>query len=324
MLEDKPAVSQTDLVKRISELRNPSEPDAPTEEAEPVDVSVEGETSEIPEEEVTESEEEAETLETSGDVEESQEADELVYEIDGEEITLSQIQTWKKGHMQEADYTKKSQANSDLRKTMEAELLSLQERGSGLQTLIDSLEGSINADITDEHLAQLLEDDDTGEYLRLTEKKKSRLSKLDEAKTERSKLKSERLTAKQQAGNKGLIDLNPSWYKDGQLTQSGKDDQALLEKHAKDNGFTADEINLALSSGKLMQAMIDAEKLKAKVSKAPALSKKVRTAPTIIKGKQRQVSNLDKQIQDAQSRLKKSGRVEDAVALRQLKRQRSG
>lgn len=324
MLEEKPAVSQADLAKRISELRNPSEPSEPTEEAKPVDVSVEDETSEIPEEEVTESEEEAETLEATGAVEESQETEDVVYDIAGEEISLSQILSWKKGNMQEADYTQKSQANADLRKSLEAEKLSLQERGSGLQTLIDSLEGSINADITDDHLAQLLEDDDTGEYLRLTEKKKLRLSKLDAAKTERSKLKSERLTATQQAGNKSLIDLNPSWTKDGQLTQAGQDDQALLLKHAKDNGFTQAEIDAALSSGKIMQAMINAEKLKAKVAKAPALSKKVRTAPTIIKGKQRQVSNLDKQIQDASARLKKTGRTEDAVALRKLKRQRTG
>lgn len=315
---NKEAPSEADLLARISEARNPTEPLEPTEDPSPVDVS-----EEMPEEAIAESEEEAETLEAEELSETTEELEDLIYEIDGEQFTLSEIQSWKKGHMQEADYTQKSQANAELRKTYEAELTALQERGDGLKDLIATLESSINADISDEHLAQLLEDDDTGEYLRLTEKKKARLSKLDLAKAERSKLKKEKLTAKQQKGNQELIEMNPTWVENGQPTQAYTDDQSLLGQYAKDNGFTQDEINSALTSGRIMQAMINSARLQSKVSKAPEIVKKVRKAPTIVKGKQRQISSLDKQLQDAKAKAKRTGRMEDAAIVRKLTRQRA-
>jgi len=308
--------TQAELIERISALRSPEEPKEPTEGIEPVDVSEPGEE--------LEPEELAEPTKAAEVEEESEEPEDLVYEIDGEEITLAQIQAWKKGTMQEADYTQKSQANAELRKSMEAEMVTLQERGSGLKSLIDALETSINADITDEHLAQLLEDDDTGEYLRLTEKKKARLSKLDDAKAARTQLKSERLTEQQKAGNQRLVEMNPNWLESGQVTQTYHDDQALLAKYATDNAFTQDEINSALRSGNIMQAMIEAQRMKSSVSKAPELLKKVRQAPTIVKGKKRVEAGIEKQIQDATARLKKTGRVDDALALKKLKRQRTG
>lgn len=325
MLEFNQGKTEKDLVTRMQELRNPTEPEEPTEEPGPVDVSEEADTLE-PEEELeqSESEEEAEASEPLEAEESNEESQELVYEIDGEEITLSEIQKWRKGHMQEADYTQKSQVNADLRKTLEAESTKLMEKSQGLQDLIDILEGNINEDISDEQLQQLLDDDDTGEYLRQTEKRKGRLAKLDQAKTARNKLQTEQLTTRQKQGNDELIKLNPSWLENGQTTKSFKSDQDLLGKYAADKGFTQDELQAVLTSGRVMQAMIDAAKFDSKVSKAPAVERKVRKAPTIVKGKQRQVSSLEKQFQDAQAKLKKTGHIEDALAVKKLKRQLTG
>jgi hypothetical protein len=70
-----------------------------------------------------------------------------------------------------------------------------------------------------------------------------------------------------------------------------------------------------------MQAMIDSAKYRANIAKAPSIAKKVKKAPVIIKGKRATVTGINRQIQEAEVRLKSSGKMEDAVKLKKLKRQ---
>ena len=89
--------------------------DSPVEQPESndvVDVSQDAEPEEA-EAEVAE----AETEESeSADVDETtseDDADELFYDVDGEEVSASVIKSWKTGNMMQSDYTRKTQAHAE-------------------------------------------------------------------------------------------------------------------------------------------------------------------------------------------------------------------
>ena len=132
------------------------------------------------------------------------------------------------------------------------------------------------------------------------------------------------LLERQTKGNQELVGLNPKWVDSaGNATQAYKDDQDHLANFAKVNNLTQDDINAVLTNGRIMQALINSDKFTANIAKTPALTKKVKQAPKVVKGKRASVTSIDRQVKEAEATLKRTGKVEDAVVLRKLKRQLS-
>jgi len=324
--------TETEILARMKALRTPKEPEGQPEESEVVDVSVETPeddsdlqpedverqtTAEQTDDELLEPEELAETLEADDDEQES-----LYLDLDGEEINLEDIRKWKKGYMQEADYTQKSQKVAEQRKSLEAGEAKQTEALENLQSHIDLMTGMLDSEFEGVDWEEL-RDIDTGEYLKLKEKKEGRQGKIDAATAKRKDLQASRLTERQNEGNQELVGLNPQWVKDGQPTKAYTDDQKFLSSFAEANKLTKGEIDAVLTSGKIMQAMINSAKYTANKAKAPAIAKMVKKAPVIVKGKRATATNMAVQIQKAEARLKSTGKMEDAMALKKLKRQQN-
>ena len=323
--------TQTDLLARMKALRTPTEPEGQPEEGEVVDVSVEtpAEVDELQPEEIegqetaqqtdddsTEAEEEAETLDADDEEQES-----LYLDLDGEEINLDDIRTWKKGFMQEADYTQKTQKVAEQRKSLEAGEAKQKEALDNLQSHIDIAKDMLDAEFEGVEWDEL-RDLDTGEYLKLKEKKEGRQAKLEQATAKRQELVSADLLERQTKGNQELVSLNPNWVDGaGKPTKAYEDDQQHLANFAKANGLTQEDINAVLTNGRIMQALINSDKFTANIAKAPALTKKVKKAPKVVKGKRASVTSIQKQVSEAHAKFKQSGKIEDAMALKKLKRQ---
>ena len=283
-------------------------------EGEVVDVS---EDTPEEEEEVTTSEtEELETLDDDSETEEedSEESQAIVYEIDGTETTLAEILEWKAGHMKDADYRKKTMTLADDRKAVEA--LSVKQSGllETLQAQIDMLEEATDSEFKDIDWADL-RDTHTAEYLKLKERKDGKKGKLDKAKSDRQKMLDDKRNELASA----------EWAKLSQV--SGWDDQAkqkadmeLLQGYLKAQGWTNDEFSEVVNH-KNMTALLDAARYRELKSKAPATTKKVKKAPTVVRGKKASVTGIQTQINEARAKLKKTGKVEDAMTLRKLERQ---
>ena len=322
--------TDTELLTRIKALRTPTEPEGQPEDREVVDVSVETPeddsdmqpedverhtTAEQTDDDLLETEELAETFDADDTEQES-----LYLDLDGEEINLDDVRKWKKGHMQEADYTQKTQRVAEQRKSLEAGEAKQTEALESLQSHIDLMADMLDSEFEDVDWDEL-RDFDTGEYLKLKEKKEGKQGKLDAAKAKRDELHKSKVVERQTLGNQQLLDLNPNWIKAGEITPTYTADQSFLAAFAKDNKLTKAEIDAVLTSGKIMQAMINSAKYTAKMAKAPAIAKMVKKAPVIVRGRRATATNITVQIQKAEAKLKTTGRIEDAMALKKLKRQ---
>lgn len=267
--------------------------------------------------------EEAEELEE--DVNEAEEAsddelDTFLYEIDGKEYTQEAIKEALEGNLRLSDYTRKTQGVAEDRKTVEAEREKIKDSIESLQSHIDLL-----ADMTDSEFADIdwdeLRDTDTAEYLKLKERKEGKQGRLDKAKAKRAELLDLSTTDQRTAGNKELMALNPNWVEAGSPTKAYEADQKILLDYVTEQKFSQEEINLVLTSGKMMQALINSAKLGSLKSKADSTLKKVKKAPVVVRGKKASVTSVERQIQEAQERAKESGSMKDAQALMKLQRQ---
>lgn len=95
------------------------------EEADALDADAEV-TEETPDDETEEAAEE--------DVSDEADEAELFYEIDGEEVSLAQIQEWREGGLKAKDYTQKTQALSEKVRDVEAERIAVSQEKQAIQT----------------------------------------------------------------------------------------------------------------------------------------------------------------------------------------------
>lgn len=301
-----------EALTKMKALRTPTEPEGQPEAVEAVDVSEEAPVDEVEaiEAEATETEEEAAPLEAEEENEEP-----IYLDLDGEEVDLNDIRKWKKGFMQEADYTRKTMALAEDRKGLNTLKDKQQAQLDDFQSHIDILADMTGAEFKDVDWDEL-RDLDTSEYLKLKEKQAGRQGTLDAAKAKRQELLDGQRSELTNTERKKLMDAMPHW------SDSAKQeaDMVLLQTYLKDKGWNDSEFN-DIVNHKHVLALIDAANFHARKSKAPAATKQVRKAPVIVKGKRATATNLNKQIQDAQAKLKQTGNMRDALALKKLKRQ---
>jgi len=209
--------------------------------------------------------------------ESSEQISDLVYDIGGEEVSAITVQEWKENGLRQSDYTKKSQANAETRKALEAEQLKVSERVTSLDGKIKELDDAIKAgqESTD---WDYLRENDISEYTRKKEELESKQAASTKAKQEALTLQGaedeKRLSIEQQL----LAEAMPSWVDPKQKDA----DVQLVESYVKGKNFNNEDFN-KLTSHKLMLMAIDAAKYKELIGKNEETEKAVQKAPNVIK-----------------------------------------
>jgi len=281
----------SDILERIKGLSAEPEPVEPTEEPESIDVT--DETEEV--EEVEELEEEQ-----ASEDEESEYDEESYFEIDGEEITLSQIRDWKSSGLRQSDYTKKTTAVSERNKSLDVKEAELATRFDNLNSKISELDSLLQEEEAKIDWEELAEDDPT-EYLKQERKLKAKRAKLEAAKVEQGKVQQSKL----QNETKLLLEKVPTWDK--------SDDERCLQY--------AQEIGLDLASvsdHSVYLALYEASKFRQLESKKPLTKKKVVKAPRAVKAIKGKAKARPTEMDEARGKLRKSGSKQDALAALKL------
>ena len=286
-------------------------------EGEVVDVSQDTPDDEITAEvvEVDESVELSEEVDDVQGSESDEDSDTLIYEINGKEYTQAQITEALEGNMRLSDYTRKSQENAENRKSIESDREKLTGKMDELQTHIDMVSEMTDAEFNGIDWDEL-RDTDTAEYLRLKEKQEGKKGKLTKAQENRQNL----LDAKRQeigvAESAKLFDVL-GWRDDDAKRDA---DSALIQSYITKTGWTNEEFGEIINH-KHMIVILEAAKYQELKSKSAANTKRVKTAPAVVRGKRASVTSIQRQVIEAQEKLKKTGKTTDAVALMKLKRQ---
>ena len=275
-----------------------------------------------PEEEAEEENSEAlGTVELSKEADDNQEGeseedlDTLVYEINGKEYTQKQIMDALDSNLRLSDYTQKTQKVAEDRKALEADKEQFDGKMSELQANIDLL-----SEMSDTEFEGIdwedLRNSDTGEYLRLKEKQESKKGKISKAQADRQKLVDDKRKELGQSEAAKLFDVL-GWRDDASKQNA---DTKLIQSYIADAGWTDQEFGEIINH-KHMVVVLEAAKYQALKSKSVITEKKVKKSPVVVKGRKASVTSIDRQISDAEAKLKKTGKIDDARALQKLKRQ---
>jgi len=290
-----------------------SQSEHPVENTEPVDVSVD-ETE--PVEEVTEETESTEEFDDSDKepIDDSEDEDDLFYDLDGEEVSATQLREWKSGNLRQSDYTRKTQAHADEVKQFKQQQEEFTGTSQKLESKIAELESLLSEDIPSAEDIKEWREYEPEKYIDYTEKKTKREQLLADSK----KLVPEK-TNNFQAEYTSFAQSINGVDDSGQATESFKADIALMTKYAESNGLTHDDIS-GFKSGHF-KLLLDAAKFNDGKTKNAAIAKKVRKAPVSTKPKAGAKSSIQTEIQAAEARFKQTGKPDDAAKLRILKRQ---
>ncbi len=210
-----------------------------------------------------------EDIEDSEDDEEEPES----LTVFGEEITREDFETMKNQQLMHADYTKKTQELAEGRKQVEA-------LNTDLTNSIAAIESLIAGEDDSEELAELLENDDAGEYLRREKLSKTRKAKVEAAK----KAQNDAIKVMQAEEGKKLGDMMTEWQdpKTGQAKQKSDIDAAL--KYAESIGLDSDSLN-KLADHRIIRALVDGGRLQALKQSKPGVTKRKTNASKKVTSK---------------------------------------
>lgn len=273
-------------------------PPKDSEPLKPTDEEVDEETSEDDEDvdaEEVDTDEDSDTEEDAEDAEEDEEEsesdEEATYlELDGDEHNLNDVRDWKKsfeaGKSMQADYTRKTQALADERRTFEAQYEDYNVKNVKVGDLFLELEAMVSEDEVI-NWAELKEDDPE-EYIKLKEKadtRKAKVTELRELKTKNAPQANVISKEEIVVESDKLFSDNPTWMKDGKLTKTFEKDTARAKKYAKDIGYSDAEFDDVVHSHH-WRTLLDASKYNAQSGKKKSiLEKKVKKAHLATKPK---------------------------------------
>ena len=307
------------LDQAVSLMTNPPSEDTPNEEAQPAadDMSsTETETEQEVETEVeTASEVEAEP--DDGDDDDATEAEPELIDvvINGERQRVTREEA-ANGYQRMQDYSRKTAELAKQRKSLAAEAQAIAAEREKYAQALEVMAGQLSAD--QEPDWSRLRDEDPFEYLQQKDLWRDKQERLAKVQQEQARLYQEQSAKMQKQAEQELLQQQsilleriPAW-KDQEVAQKEK---SAISNYAKTIGFNDEEISSVvdaravelLRKAYLYDQMMDGEKLeKKRVKKAPATAKSGQP-----KTKQERSS---RQRKDALDKLKKSGRMQDAVA----------
>ncbi len=311
-----------DTEGEIPEEKSEAEEAQPTEEEES-----QPETEDESFEEESEEEEEAEEAEEESEETEGEEEEELyAVTVNGEEVAVS-LDELLSGYSRQSDYTRKTQEIATDRKEMEA---LQQQYNSEVQQIQQERQQYMEAltNVISNHGAELekfsnidwntLRETDPIEYVTTREQYREAQEKVQAMHNQRAQAQqaqqAEMNKAQQQMlqVEKGkLVEALPEWGD----PEKQKELSANLQSYAKEQGFTADELNSLIDHRSIL-VLLKAQKFD-QLQKSNVKSRKLKNKPKVIRsGTGTTSSKTDRSKRTAQmKRLRQSGRVDDATAL---------
>lgn len=205
----------------------------------------------------------------------------LYFQIGDEEISEAEVKSWRDGHLRQQDYTKKTQALADERKTLEAQATQVGEIQKNLTETLENLEKAFEKEsdqIDWEHLREY----DTAEYLRLKDEQAKKADALKDAKAQAESVKKAERDAILAREQQRLIEMFPAWGDPGSGAEAYKADIKLINDYVTDAGFSQEEFS-QLENAHVMQAIYKAAKYDAMQKSGSVAEKQVRKAPKVVK-----------------------------------------
>jgi len=302
------------------DLGSPELADAASEapannQAEAFDDSHEGEeTAAVSEEAEVVPEEEVAAESDEGSQEAEPEVQLVTVTVNGktEQIPLEEA---VKGYQRQADYSRKTQALSEERKTLDAEKQAVLEERSQYAQLLNALQQQIQSAAPQEPDWQKLYETDPMEWVRQREIWRDRQEKMTAAQFEAQRIQTLQAQEQQaqlakvvQEGRQKLVELVPAW-KDAKKWEA---DRVGLLDYGQQLGFSADELN-ATYDPRAVVALYKAMQYDTLMAKRPqAAPPRVKSAPA---GSASSAPRPQSDVTKAKQRLAQSGKVADAAAL---------
>jgi len=319
MFEFQPAISERDALKARIDSKSTDSPVEQPENTEVVNVSEDAPIDNVVEpeakanEEITEEIEESEAEEVIQATETDTDED-LYVEYKGREINLRDVEEWEQGNLRQSDYTRKTQDHAENVKAFEAEKVEFNAKQSDFDNKLAQLNAMIEEDTPSAETLAEWREYEPEKYIEHTEKMSNRKKLLAESKAElpTSNVDMAKVSA-------DLFANHPEWMDNGKQSKKFTEDTNLMTSYAESRGFGQAE--LSTFEAKHFEIMLDAAKYQSISKSNAAIEKKVRKAPVSTKPKARTQSNLTTDIAALEAKVRNSGREEDFVKLRQLKRQ---
>jgi hypothetical protein len=228
--------------------------------------------------------------------------------------------------MMQSDYTRKTQALADDRKTFDADKTALNDKNQQLDSSISQLEAIVNdfnkVEIDGMTLEEL-RDIDPSQYLKVTEQQAARKLALKDAKKLKAETSQTDRAASAQVELSKIVKSNPHWIKDGKETKAYHSEMKQVEDYLTGQGYTKEQQQGVLLGGN-GQVYIDAAKYHSGKSSNAAILKKVRKAPITTKPSGASGSTSKRALDKARAEHKKYGSTHTAVKLRNAIRLNKG
>ena len=329
----KPASSKDALVKKVvAETPAEESPAADAPETSPEGQGTARPAKETPAAEGADSEEKielprtitemAELLKMDADTLRQSLRDTIVVDGETQELPLHEI---RRGHLREADYTRKTTELAEQRRAFEAErhvkISEVGERAQQLQALTQELEKQLTQEIKAVEWDKL-KDEDPVQYVRLKEEHRERRELLTRALTENQKVQEERAREFQgQFGQylveqrKQLLTHLPEWAD----ADKGVVEQKKLASYLLAQGFQQNEVDAVYDHRLVLlvrKAMLHDQSQKEADQRAAVAKKKVALVPKMQAPGAKDTGNRQQEEREQlMKRLKRTGRVDDASSL---------
>jgi len=237
--------------------------------------------------------------------------------VDGEELDVP-LDELLRGYSRTADYTRKTQAAAELRKTLEAEQEQVRAERSQYEQALSWVKSQLEAAKQDEPDWKALLNEDPIEYVKQKELWRDRKEQLAAVEAEQRKLAEQKqaefrtaLAARVKEETERLASLIPEW-RDSKTATSEK---ARLMEYGQKLGFSEQELAQVYDHRAVLmlrKAMLY-DDLQAsgqkKLKEAPS------TSPAAAKPGSPASRQTNRDLDSAKARLKETGRVSDAQAV---------
>jgi hypothetical protein len=312
--------AEQDFVNRIKLSRGTAEPspEAPTENTEAVNVSEDAPIEEVVEPEAIANEEvTSEIEEPAEEVTASQANDEetdlFYYDIDGEEVSSTQLKEWKDNGLMQADYTRKTQSHAEDVKTFKVKEDDFAAKQSEFNDKLAQLNAMIEEDTPSAEVLAEWREYEPEKYIEHTEKMSNRKKLLASSKAE---LPTQSVDMVKVSAD--LAASHPEWMENGKQSKQFITDTNLMTSYAESRGIS--QADMTSFDARHYEIILDAARYKSQNSKNVAIEKKIRKAPVSTKPRAA-ASGIQTDLEAAQKAFKNNPTDKNAVALRKLKRQ---
>ena len=275
--------------------------------------------------EIEEGESEGEELEASEELdsedEDEEQESEPTYRIKmaGEEREITQRELIKLAQ-QGADYTKKSQQVSEQRKALDAEAAAINEakqlRNEYAQRL-QAMQQMLQAQQPEDDLDYLQENDPIGYAVKVADmtRREKQMQAIEYERQRIAQQQQAEMSEHQRRQVAAEADKVTELIPDYSDAKKGAALRQELRAYAKSIGYTDAEIG-AVYDARTVKALYDAMQYQKLVESKPGVSKKVQSAPKMIKSGTSTNKTSTTESQKRQfNKLKSTGRVKDAAAL---------